>query len=365
MQNFSKNKGFYLTIIILGSVFLAGIVFCYFANDERIKAEANLKTNLKKYQTLLNGAPLAEGAPAVSLTSANVATAKKDFDALTKQRDDLRLAISAISANRFVGRENLASSDLASSIKQNVDEWTKLAADKDIRMMQNEKCEFGFRRYIRSTSTGPKGPTLPKIDQQLQIIDFLYKTLVDSRPNTPNRSPILLQSIDREPIETYEVIPAGKPNAGSFGPVDGARGENDEFSPSRTFRNPPLVDGLSFRLRFIATTPTLRTFINNIRKSGRPLVVTSIDITNPQPEALKLLGTSPMTNLGVAPSGAPEAPDQLLTGNSSLGPTSSPATPAKEERKVVVHQNFSEITLQIDYLFAPEDKPAPDAEPKK
>jgi hypothetical protein len=43
----------------------------------------------------------------------------------------------------------------------------------------------------------------------------------------------------------------------------------------------------------------------------------------------------------------------------------TPAAPAKEERKVVVHQNFSEIALQIDYLFTPEDKPAPEAETKK
>jgi len=363
MQNFSKNKGFYLTIIILGSLFLAGIVICYFANDERTKAEANLKTNLKKYQTLLRGAPLADGAPAVSLTSANVTTAKKDFDALTKQRDDLRLAISGLSSNRFVGKENIASSDLASSIKQNVDEWTKLAADKDIRMIPNEKCEFGFRRYIRNPGTGPKGPTLPKIDQQLQIIDFLFKTLVDSRSNTPNRTAILLESIDREPIETYEVIPAGKPNAGTFGPVDGARGENDEFSPSRTFRNPPLVDGLSFRLRFIATTPTLRIFINKIRNSGRPVVITSLEINNPPAESLKLLGTSAIANLG-APNLTP-AETIDFTATPGLGSTANPTVPVKEERKVVVHQNFSEFTLQIDYLSAPEDKPAPDAEPKK
>jgi hypothetical protein len=32
---------------------------------------------------------------------------------------------------------------------------------------------------------------------------------------------------------------------------------------------------------------------------------------------------------------------------------------------VVVRQNYSDITLQIDYLFAPEEKPAAEAEPKK
>ena len=363
MQNFSKNKGFYIIVGLFVSFFIFGLVLCFLTNSSRADAEKKLTVQLANYRRLLKGQEIVSGVPPVSLTQANVEVSKKDYDALVKQRDDLRLAISAAPTNRFIGKENLASSDLASSIKQNVDEWTKLAADKDIRMLSNEKCEFGFRRYIRNPGTSPKGATLSKVDQQLQIIDFLFKTLVDSRPNTPNRSAILLQSIDREPIETYEIIPAGKPNAGSFGPVDGARGESDEFSPSRTFRNPPLIEGLSFRLRFVATTSTLRTFINKIRNSGRPVVITSIDITNPQPESLKLLGTNPIANLAGATPAVVEAID--FTANPVLGSSVNPAAPAKEERKVVVHQNFSEITLQIDYLFAPEDKPVTEVEPKK
>jgi len=363
MENFKKNKGFYTLVAILLAGFMAGVVFCFLSNSSRAEEEKKLTAQLGKYRALLKGQEIISGVPPVSLTSTNVGVSKQDHDALVKQRDDLRLAISAVSTNRFVGKENLASSDLASSIKQNVDEWTKLAADKDIRMLPNEKCEFGFRRYIRNPGTSPKGTTLAKVDQQLQIIDFIYRTLIDSRPNTPNRSAILLQSIDREPIETYEAIAAGKPNAGTFGPVEGARGENDEFLPTRTFRNPPLIDGLSFRVRFVATTPTLRTFINKIRNSGRPLVITTIEISNPQAESLKVLGTNAIANLGSSGLVAAEPPD--FTASPVLGSTGSPTAPAKEERKVVVRQNFSEITLQIDYLLAPEDKPVADAEPKK
>ncbi len=363
MENFKKNKGFYTLIIVLMIVFIGGVVLCFTANGSRADEEKKLANQLANYRRLLKGQEIISGVPPVSLTTTNVNASKQDYEALVKQRDDLRQAISAVSTNRFVGKENLASSDLASSIKQNVDEWTKLSADKDIRMVPNEKCEFGFRRYIRNPGTSPKGANLAKVDQQLQIIDFLYKTLVDSRPNTPNRSAILLQSIDREPIETYEVIAAGKPNAGTFGPVEGARGENDEFLPTRTFRNPPLVDGLSFRVRFVATTPTLRTYINKIRNSGRPVVITSIEINNPQPEILKVLGTTAIANLGVP--GQPIADQIDFTATPVLGSSATPTAPAKEERKVVVHQNFSEITLQIDYLYAPEDKPTPGAEPKK
>jgi hypothetical protein len=362
MQNFRKNKGFYILIIILVLLFVGGVVFCFTANSTRIAEEKKLTIQLANYRKLLQGQEIIPGISPVSLTPANVNASTQDYAALVKQRDDLRLAISAPVANRFIGKENLASSDLASSIKQSVDEWTRLAVDKDIRMMPNEKCEFGFRRYIHNPGTSPKGAHLAKVDQQLQIIDFLYKTLVDSRPNTPNRGSILLQSIDREPIETYEIIPAGKPNEGTLGPVDGARNESDEFSPTRTFRKAPLVEGLSFRLRFVSTTPTLRTFINKVRNSGRPVVITSIEINNPQPEALKLLGSSAIANLGAPVLGGGEVYDFSTPMN---GLPAASATPAKEERKVVVHQNFSDITLQIDYLFAPEDKAAPDAESKK
>jgi hypothetical protein len=363
MENFKKNKGFYILIALLLAGFVAGVVLCFLANNQRVDTEDKLNKNLARYRKLLKGQELDGSSPAVSLSAKNVDASKQDTDALVKQREDLRLAISGVSTNRFVGKENLASSDLASSIKQNVDEWTKLAADKDIRMLTNEKCEFGFRRYIRNPGTSPKGANLAKVDQQIQIIDFLFKTLVDSRPNTPNRSAILLHSIDREPIETYEVIAAGKPNAGTFGPVEGARGENDEFLPTRSFRNPPLVEGLSFRVRFVATTPTLRTFINKIRNSGRPIVVTSIEISNPQPESLKVLGTNAIANLAAPGLVAVEPLDFMASP--TLGSSANPTAPAKEERKVVVQQNFSEITLQIDYLYAPEDKPAAEAEPKK
>jgi hypothetical protein len=364
MENFKKNKGFYILIALLLAGFVAGVVLCFLANNQRVDTEDKLNKNLARYRKLLKGQELDGSSPAVSLSAKNVDASKQDTDALVKQREDLRLAISGVSTNRFVGKENLASSDLASSIKQNVDEWTKLAADKDIRMLTNEKCEFGFRRYIRNPGTSPKGANLAKVDQQIQIIDFLFKTLVDSRPNTPNRSAILLHSIDREPIETYEVIAAGKPNAGTFGPVEGARGENDEFLPTRSFRNPPLVEGLSFRVRFVATTPTLRTFINKIRNSGRPIVVTSIEISNPQPESLKVLGTNAIANLA-APGLVAVEPLDFMASPTTLGSSANPTAPAKEERKVVVQQNFSEITLQIDYLYAPEDKPAAEAEPKK
>jgi hypothetical protein len=139
MQNFSKNKGFYSLIISLLLIFALGVTLCVLTNNTRNAEDKKLSAQLVVYKNLLRGQEIAPGTPPVSLTPANVNASTQDYEALVKQRDDLRLIISAPLANRILGKENLASSDLASSIKQNVDEWTKLAADKDIRMFANEK----------------------------------------------------------------------------------------------------------------------------------------------------------------------------------------------------------------------------------
>jgi hypothetical protein len=162
MQNFSKNKGFYTLIISLILIFAMGVTLCILTNNTRKAEDKKLSTQLAVYKNLLRGQEIAPGSPPVSLTPANVNASTQDYQALLKQRDDLRLIISAPVANRIQGKENLASSDLASSIKQNVDEWTRLAVDKDIRMFANEKCEFGFRRYIHNPGTSPKGQIYPR-----------------------------------------------------------------------------------------------------------------------------------------------------------------------------------------------------------
>lgn len=365
MQGFQKNKLFYILLIFLSVGILSGVVCCYFAYDRKNTTEKKLTLSLVNYRALLVGHKISADTPLVSLTSTNVGISEKDSLAMIQQRDDLRAAISGAPNNQFIGKANLTPADLASTIKQTVDELQKYATDKDIRFLPGDnKCEFGFRRYIRNAGTSPKGANLTKVEQQIQIIEFLYKTLAESRPTTPAiRQPILVQSIDREPLETFEIIPAGKPNAGAFGPVDGARNEPDEFTPSRTFRNPPLIEGLSFRLRFCTTTPVLRAFINKVRNSGRPFVITSIEINNPAPENLKLMGVNNIINTNATNS--PLDFTGSVLDNSSPVNSNSPAVAPKEERKVVIRQNFSEITLQLDYLSAPEDKPISEAEPKK
>jgi hypothetical protein len=262
----------------------------------------------------------------------------------------------------------MSNTALASEIKQSVDEWTKFAADRDIRMLPNEKCEFGFRRYIRNPGTSPKRDIV-RVDQQRQIVDFLYKTLADSRPVIAGApAPIVLESIDREAVETFEKIAEGKPGAGTFAQPETIRNESDEFAPTRTFRQPGLVDTLSFRVRFVGTTATLRTFVNKVRNSGRPFAVTAVEVSTPSADTLKLLGATSTVVSASAPTAAVPVTSLpgFFTADAAAASNSKAAAPApKEERKVVIRQAPAQFSIQIDYLTVVEDKPAVEGEPKK
>ena len=362
MGNFQKNKIFFSILIVLAATFLTVAVLGYLSYADMAKSAKELTAEKKKFKALLDGHVLVPDAPAVSLTTTNVEVAKRDLADLQEHRQTLQAAIACPEDKRIAGKPKLSNgSEVASLVKQSVDEWKKYADEKEIRMLPNEKCEFGFRRYIRNQGASPK-KELTRVDQQRKIIDFLYKTLADSRPEGAARAPILLESIDREPIETFEKIAEGKPGAGTMGPNESIRNERDEFSPSRTFRQPGLVDSLSFRVRFVSNTATLRNFINKLRTSGRPIVVTSIDVSVPTAEITKLLSAAaPSSN---SASNAPTSlPDFFASDASSTSTGKDEAV--KDERKLIVRQTPSLFAVQVDYLSVVETKNSAEATPAK
>ena len=362
MGNFQKNKFFFTALIAFAVMFFGVAVMAWLSYSDMSKSAKELTVEQKKFKKLLDGHALVPEAPAVSLTTTNVDVAKRDLADLEEHRQTLLTAIAAPEDKRISGKPKLSNgSEVASLIKQSVDVWTKSATEKDIRLPQTEKCDFGFRRYIRNQGASPK-KDLTRVDQQRNIIDFLFKTLADSRPEGNNRAPILLESIDREPIETFEKIAEGKPGAGTMGPNESIRNERDEFNPSRTFRQPGLVDALSFRVRFVSNTATLRNFINKLRASGRPIVITSIDVSTPSAEITKLLSAASPTSDAAA--NAPTSLPDFFASDASSTSTGK-AEPVKDERKLIVRQTPSSFAVQVDYLTVLEIKNSAEATPAK
>lgn len=371
MHRFKKNLGFNLGLIVLGAAFLAGLVMAVLAYRGGVDSSLQLRGVTVAEIGLLKGHSFAPGEEPVSLNEDNVKAAQADVADLVAHRDKLRALISGNPEMAIRGKASANSAELSALLRESVDGWRKLATDQGVKFAQNDPTSFGFHRYIHNQGTSPKRD-FQKVDQQRQIIDFLVRQLIESRPAG---SPLLIESVDREAVETYVLIPEGRPGAGTFGPDSEApRNETDEFVPARTLARPGLVEALSFRVRFVGYTPTLRTFVNKIRNSGRPLAVTTIDVGTTAKELEKLLSASsplaPAAGASAAPAvvGTPtlsffdQAP--APSANSAAG---KDAASAEDKRVQVVQRKLSTFVVQVDYLSIPEEKPAAGAEgePKK
>jgi hypothetical protein len=368
MQNFKKNLGFNLALIAIALLFAGGCVLAFMAYQASAATSLALDRARKDQSGLLRGHIFVPGTPEVSLDDENVRRAADDVKELEAHVASLRTVIAGNPELAIKGRASANSAELSALLRESVDGWRKLALDQGIKLTPSDPTAFGFHRYIHNQGTAPKRD-FQKVDQQRLVIDFIVRQLAEAR--VPG-SPLLIESVDREPVETFVLISEGKPGAGSYGP-DGevSRNEVDEFTPARTFDRPGLVETLSFRVRFVGYTPTLRTFVNKIRNSGRPVAITTIDVGLPAKETEKLLATGSVTSgssalpAAAAPSllggffGA-EEPAPLTTGGKA-------SVTSEDKRVLVVPRKLSSFVVQIDYLSIPEEKPAATAEgePKK
>jgi hypothetical protein len=367
MDNLKKNPGFFAALTLAAGLFVAGGFASYLAYSAKTKSDVALLRVAAETTRLLKGHELAPGLPMVSLTADNVKKSVDDLADLTGHIAALRASIAGNPDLAIRGKATINSADLSSLLRQSVDDWRKLALDHDLKLPPNEPCDFGFRRYIRNQGTSPKRE-FQHVDQQRLIIDYLFRQLVESRP--PG-SPLLLESIDREPIETFTLIPEGKPGAGSYGPdADTSRNESDEFAPVRTFDRRGQVETLSFRVRFVGYTPTLRTFVNKVRNSGRPFAISMVEVGNATNEIEKLLSTATSANANGAAASVSSGGSFF---NTEAVEASAPGVAAvkggavEDKRPLALPRRPSAFVVQIDYLSIPEEKPtgSPEAEPKK
>jgi hypothetical protein len=321
-----------------------------------------LEGSVRSESLLLRGHAFGPGEEPVALTDENVKKAEADVVELAAHRELLRAAIAGNPELAIKGKASANSAELSALLRESVDGWRKLAADQGIKLSPNEPTSFGFHRYIHNQGTSPKRD-FQKVDQQRLIIDFLVRQLAESRQ--PG-SPLLVESVDREPVETFVLIPEGKPGAGTYGPdSEASRNEVDEFTPSRTLARTGQVETLSFRVRFVAHTPTMRTFVNKIRNSGRPLAITAIDVAVASKETEKLLASPVSFVAGSATAPAP-GPLSFFAEETPVAGAAKPAA-VEDKRVPVVMRKLSSFVVQVDYLSIAEEKPpvSAEGEPKK
>lgn len=355
------NLNFQVTIGALVAVFVGGAYFTYSAWQSHDKALAGLKRLDVNVGGLLRGAPVDGAEDLIALTEANVAAAKNDLTALQSRQVALRNAIAGETDNQIVSKFGGIANELGTQIQESVSRWRREAVAKDVKLPKDEIC-FGFRRYVRNTGTQPQR-LYNDVDRQRLIVGWLFNTLLESRAAG---TPLFLQSIDREPIETYPQIsgPAGDaqiftldtPSAETLS----IKPQSDEFILSgHSYRRPGLVGSLAFQVRFVGRTDTLRAYVNLIQNSGRPVVISSITAAPPSPEVLRELFVAP-------PSLATPGSVPSLAGALSFAPLGetpqapgAPAEKPKAERIPIIRDGAAEFTLRIEYLFPIAEAPAP------
>ncbi len=350
---------FQVALGALGLVFAAGCVLAYNAYAAQAKADADLRRVTSAVNALVSGAALPEGGDPVALNADNVAAASADLAALQARQEALRNAIAGAPESqidsRFVGIAN----ELGTQIQESVSRWRRLAQSKDVRLPSREEACFGFRRYVLNRGTQPQR-LYREVDRQRKMIEWILETLVEAKAPA---APLLIQSIDREPIETFPAVagPAGDSQAFTLDTPSAealaVRLQSDEFVLSgHSFRRPGLVGSFAFRVRFVGRSDTLRAFVNLVQNSGKPVAISGIEITQPSAETLKEL-VSNGANLGAGPAAAP-APAPFFPTLGAAGPAEAPAAPAKAERLSVIPTGASEYTVRLEYLFPVTETPA-------
>lgn len=354
------NLAFQLALGALGLVLVVGGILVSRSYQAHEKAETSLRRTTAAVNALIGGIALPEGGDPVALNSTNVTSATADLAGLQARNEALRNAIAGSPEHHIESRFTGIANELGTQIQESVARWRRLALDKDIRLPSRDETCFGFRRYVRNVGTQPQR-LYRDVDRQRKIIEWILETLVESK--SPSQ-PLLIQSIDREPIETFLAIagPTGDSQAFSLETPSAealaVRLQSDEFILSgHTFRRPGLVGSLAFRVRFVGRTDTLRAFLNLIQHSGRPIAISGIEVAQPSADTLKdLLASSSV--LGGAPATGVANPAFAFPSFGNPSSTDAPATPAKAERLVVIPSSASEFTVHLEYLFPVTEAPA-------
>ncbi len=355
------NINFQATVGALVAVFALGAWFAHAAWQSHGKALDDLRRADVTVGGLLRGSAVEGAADPVALTEANVTAAKNDLAALTARRVALRNAIAGEPDNQIVSKFGGIANELGTQIQESVSRWRRDAAAKDVKLPKDEIC-FGFRRYVRNVGTQPQR-LYTEVDRQRLIIGWLFSTLLESRAAG---APLFLQSIDREPIETFPQVsgPAGDSQVFTLdtpsAEVLNVKPQSDEFIlAGHTYRRPGLVGSLAFQVRFVGRTDTLRAFVNLVQNSGRPVAISSIQVAAPSAEALRELFAAPasLTPTAAAPGGLPS----LAFGGLADAPSApgAAAEKPKAERLPVVRDGAAEFIVRIEYLFPVAETPAP------
>lgn len=319
-----KHPVLVATLAAFGIASLAGVVLTGMEYSAYSKNADKLAAADRQANGLLSN-------ESVALTKENLDVANAALAALKTAEAGYRSELGGSSAKAFAREFNGDAGELGSKIKKSVDDWRTAFRDASVRIVvpKPEDYAFGFSRYYQ-TGSNPPQKSLNDIYRQTQIVDFILRSLIESKV----RDDLRLVSMEREPVELGAVRP------GSNASRDEVSGINDSI-----FRRDGLVRSEFYRVRFVAKTGVLRRFVNTITDSGRALAVRGVEAAVPSAELL----ANPQS--ATTEPGAVVALPANLFGDQPAADAAKPETPAVEAKsEVVVHDGPSDFTVVLAYV---------------
>jgi hypothetical protein len=202
MQNFKKNLGFNLALVAIAVLFVAGCVMAFLAYRGSSPPRSPWSAPARIRPLCCADMPSCR-APRPSRSTIRTSKRRPPTSRPSRPISPRSVVVAGNPDLAIKGKASANSAELSALLRESVDGWRKLAADQGIKLMPNDPTAFGFHRYIHNQGTSPKRD-FQKVDQQRQIIDFIVRQLAESRPAG---SPLLIESIDREPVETFILMP--------------------------------------------------------------------------------------------------------------------------------------------------------------
>jgi len=203
-----------------------------------------------------------------------------------------------------------------------------------------EDFAFGFERYLDSGQP-PADKNVPVVYQQKEILNFVLRKLLDSRP-------ISIVSVEREPVELdLPPLPEpGRQNRRGSRNQPQANLADDEFRVgAETARVEGAVATLPFRIAFSGYTKNLRSFLKEIEKFELPIVVRSVEVSSVESSVRTTQNTSGELSLFDFDSDAGAAAQDEDSG-----------------KQPIVEENESEFTVVFEFIEVTFDEEAANEE---
>ena len=315
-----KYPALIATLVVLALVSIAGIALSaveiskFSANQ---KALASKDAELRRLLT----------AERVALTPENVDAAKESLAKFSSAEAAYRADLAGAAAARFDAEFKGDPGELGSEIKEFVERWqSKLKADGvKIVAAKPEEFAFGFSRYYQ-TGVNPQ-KSLSAVYRQTKVVDFLLKTLQDSKL----KEEVRLLGVSRQPVELVGV------SSGNFN-KDEVSGETDSV-----LHRDGLLRSETFRIRFTARTDVVRRFVNAVTDARRPVCVRGLEIAPATKEQLQ----------DPKPAGAADlALPANLFGDATAPAGDAPKADAVAKPEVVVAATPVDVTVTFAYIEA-------------